>query len=241
MTTTEDFYVGAYWLARPESKEECARRAERVFHELARCDPSLDSWYEQAYTKKEALQRRFETDLETLLKLFRKEEYDSDGDGISFAAWNGRSESGTASGLSLFCGSGSVWVSNSCVFHPPRKGSDHERLVTGAALRDVLRSMVVAWNPELGVACSHEFQDMVTEKPAVDTFVGWVTYFSRRRGVVPPLPAPVRIDPVDELGWLITLTPERVSASNPEHVALAKRVGELLDRAGLMGPLKPWS
>lgn len=106
-------------------------------------------------------------------------------------------------------------------------------------LSSVLRAMVLAWEPEWGVVTSDEFRDAV--KPTDDTFVGWVTYFSRRRGVVPPLPAPVRIDPVDELGWLITLTPERVSASNPEHVALAKRVGELLDRAGLMGPLKPWS
>ena len=62
--------------------------------------------------------------------------------------------------------------------------------------------------------------------------MGWVTYLSRRLGRVPPLPAPVRIEPVEDKGTLIILTPERFTASNPEHVALAERVRELLDRAG---------
>ncbi|NOK12053.1 hypothetical protein HNS30_23725 [Corallococcus exercitus] len=53
----------------------------------------------------------------------------------------------------------------------------------------------------------------------------------------PPLPAPVRIEPVEDRGTLIILTPERFTASNPEHIALARRVRELLDRAGLMHPV----
>jgi hypothetical protein len=67
-----------------------------------------------------------------------------------------------------------------------------------------------------------------------DWRMGWVTYVSRRQGRVPPLPAPVRIEPVGEQGTLIILTPELSSAANPEHVALAERVRELLERAGLV-------
>ena len=40
-------------------------------------------------------------------------------------------------------------------------------------------------------------------------------------------------------GTLIVLTPERFTAADPEHVALAERVGGLLDRAGLMKPVQP--
>jgi hypothetical protein len=76
--------------------------------------------------------------------------------------------------------------------------------------------------------------------PYAGTFVGWVMYFSRLRGKVPPLPAPVRIEPVEDKGTLVTLTPERFTAANPEHVALAARVHELLDRAGLLRRLQPW-
>jgi hypothetical protein len=58
-------------------------------------------------------------------------------------------------------------------------------------------------------------------------------------GTVPPLPAPVRIEPVGELGWLLVLSPERMTASNPEHVAFTARVRELLDRAGLIARPEP--
>jgi hypothetical protein len=64
--------------------------------------------------------------------------------------------------------------------------------------------------------------------------VGWLMYCANRQGRVPPLPAPVRIERVQDKGTLITLTDERFTASNPEHVARAVRVHELLDRAGLL-------
>ena len=69
-----------------------------------------------------------------------------------------------------------------------------------------------------------------------DIWLGWVTYLARHRGTVPPLPAPVRIEPVLDKGTLIVLTHERFTVANPEHVALARRVRELLARAGLMQP-----
>jgi hypothetical protein len=65
-------------------------------------------------------------------------------------------------------------------------------------------------------------------------------HFSRLRGPVPPLPAPVRVEPVEDKGTLVILTPERFTVSNPEHVALAARVHELLNGAGLLRPLQPW-
>jgi hypothetical protein len=38
---------------------------------------------------------------------------------------------------------------------------------------------------------------------------------------------------------LIVLTPERFTAANPDHVALAERVSGLLDRAGRLKPVQP--
>jgi hypothetical protein len=88
------------------------------------------------------------------------------------------------------------------------------------------------------VAISDAHRDII-EKKSPDVWVGWVTYLSRRLGRVPPLPAPVRIEPVEDKGMLVILTPERFTASNPEHVALAERVRELLDRAGLLTVKSP--
>ncbi len=100
--------------------------------------------------------------------------------------------------------------------------------------------MALAWEPECGVALSHEHLDKVSESAEAGTFLGWVSYFSHRRGPVPPLPPPVQVEPVEDKGTLIILTPERFTASNPAHLELALRTTETLSQAGLLGPLRPW-
>ena len=42
---------------------------------------------------------------------------------------------------------------------------------------------------------------------------------------------------MEDRGTLIILTPERLTVGNPEHVALARHVTELLTRAGLLQPM----
>nr|WP_239015233.1 Imm52 family immunity protein [Archangium violaceum] len=59
-------------------------------------------------------------------------------------------------------------------------------------------------------------------------------YFSHRQGEVPPQPEPVRIEPVEDKGTLVILTPERFTVHDPAHVALADQVRSSLDRAGLL-------
>ncbi|WP_224371665.1 immunity 52 family protein [Hyalangium versicolor] len=139
------------------------------------------------------------------------------------------------------CGHSSLHLPSTCVLRPYDEGPISERVLTASVMAAVLRAMVLAWEPEWGVVSSHQYDDLISEQvmPA-GTSVGWVMYFSRLRGTVPPLPAPVRIEPVEDKGTLVILTPERFTASNPEHVTLAARVHDLLDRAGLLQPLQPW-
>ncbi len=99
--------------------------------------------------------------------------------------------------------------------------------------------MVLAWEPEWGVATSELHRDEVLKTARVGTFVGWIMYFSHLRGTVPSLPAPVSIEPVEDKGSLVILTPERFSASNAKHVQLAEHVQERLHEAGLLLPLHP--
>ncbi|WP_225410148.1 immunity 52 family protein [Stigmatella hybrida] len=234
----ETYYAGSYWLARPESAEACARRAEHFFHLLGRCDPAWTRWHKTADSFAEARNLQFRTDASSFQKLFAQEEHQI-GDGFSFHLWTGENLHET-SGVDGACGSSSLRVSSSCVLEPYTRGLNAERVLTAPVMAEALRAMAQAWDPEWGVATSHEHRDSVTEKAKPGTFVGWVMYFSRLRGTVPPLPAPVRIEQVADKGTLIILTPERFTASNPEHVALAARVHELLDRAGLLRPLQPW-
>jgi hypothetical protein len=112
-------------------------------------------------------------------------------------------------------------------------------VLTAPVLTTVVRSMALAWEPDWAMVTSRDYRDQVRETPDVGTFVGWVTYVARHRGAVPPLPAPARIEPVEDKGTLIILSPERLTAQSPEHVALGQNVRGLLSRAGLMQPVTP--
>jgi hypothetical protein len=235
----ETYCAGSYWLDRPESAEACARRAARFFHLLGRCDPAWTRWYEPAGSFEKARERLFTTDAENFQKLFSQKEHRI-GDGFSFHLWTGDSLEET-SGVDGNCGHSSLHLPSTCVLRPYDEGLIGERVLTAPVMTEVLRAMALAWDPEWGVATSEAHRQMAVKGfPHAGTFVGWVMYFSRLRGTVPPLPAPVRIEPVEEKGTLVILTSERFTASNPEHVALSARVHELLDQAGLLRRLQPW-
>ena len=239
----ETYNLGAYWGARSEDAEASAQRLAHMVRLLGPVDPLFARWFKNAKSLKETLKRPLDEELAGLRKYIQSKLMKDDRRqpmpelGFSFGLWNGES-GGDDVWLNIACGGYSKWVSNSCVMSAPHKGPVSERVLTGTFQTAVLRAIATAWDPDWGVAISIPHRDII-EKKCPDVLVGWVTYLSRRLGRVPPLPAPVRIEPVGELGTLITLTPERFTASNPEHLELAERVRELLDRAGLLQRPEP--
>jgi hypothetical protein len=236
----ETYYAGAYWLARKESAEACAHRAETLLRLLAACDSCLAQWFETGWTREEALQNRIEPSQAAFLRRFEQQKERGPGAGFSLDVWNGQAD-GSSSDLSFYCGSSSIWVSSSCVLTLPHQGPIAERLLQAPVLVQVLRAMVLAWEPEWALVTSNLHRDEVLKASKAGTYPGWLMYISRRRGPVPPLPSPVHVEPVENLGTLVLLTPERFSASNPAHVALAQEVSEHLAHAGLLTPLRPWN
>ncbi len=235
----ETYYAASYWLARPESAEACARRAERFFRGLERCDPAWTRWYESADSFEEARTLPFTTDAASFQKLFAEEERAIE-EGFSFGLWTGEDPQET-SGVNGGCGSSSTQLPSNCVLRPYKRGPLSERVLTAPVMTEVLRAMALAWEPEWGIATSDVHRQMAVKGfPHAGTFVGWIMYFSHWRGKVPPLPAPVRVEPVEDKGVLVILTSEKFTVASPEHVALAAHVHELLDRAGLLRPLRPW-
>lgn len=235
----ETWYAGAYWLGRKESAEACARRAETFFRSMGRCDPSWSTWCEAAESFEASRLLPFEPDAANLARMFGRRENQEPGDGVSLWAWAG-SRRDEVTGVSLRCGSASHQTSAVCLLKPPSYGPVAERVVSAGVMKQVLRNMAVAWEPEWAVATSDNHRDMVSGRARAGTFVGWMMYFSRRRGEVPPLPKPVQVEPVEGLGTLVVLTPDRFSAANPEHVELAAQVREALRCAKLLGALRPW-
>ena len=233
----EKYYIGAYWRGRVEPFESYARRADVFFRLLAPSEPTFNRWFEKAGSRADALKHSFVPNKASLLGFFKKK-HRRDEVGLSFSAWNGEPD-GASTGVRLVCGSTSELVGDLCVIDLPTGGEVRERVVTAPVLSRALRAAALAWDPEWGVATSIAHRDRVSEFAVPGTFVGWIMYLSARRGTVPPLPSPVSIELVEDKGTLIILTPERFTAANPEHVALAERVGEVLDRAGLLKPVQP--
>lgn len=234
----DSYYAGAYWGPRKESPEECARRAEAFLSNMANVDPFFSRWFQQGKSRKDALSRPIEPTREALEKLVRRgKDRQFEELGYSVWGWNGVGVDYEDCGFHFSCGAYSEAVSNVCVCNLPSRGSNAERVLSVPVLTGLVRSMVMAWDPERAIATSTMFRDKITSTGDAGTFVGWIMYFSRGRGTVPPLPAPVRIEPVEDKGMLVILTPDSASVSNPEHVELAQHVQGLLDRAGLLKPI----
>ncbi|MFL5344014.1 MAG: immunity 52 family protein [Hyalangium sp.] len=234
----ETYYIGAYWGARKEDAQACARRIATLVQLLQPVDLLFASWFKGAKSLKQSLTRPLELEFSSLQEyvqrnLMRDDRRQPMEDlGFSISLWNGQ-QGGNHAFLRIACGGYWEQVSNSCVLIAPDEGPGAERVLTTDFQVQALRALATAWDPDWEVAMSHAHRDII-EKKCPDVLVGWITYLSRRLGRVPPLPAPVRIESVGDKGSLIILTPERFTASNPEHVALAERVRELLDRAGLL-------
>jgi len=235
----ERYYLGAYWGPRKETARECAQRAEVFFHMLARCEPTFAQWYRGARgAPRELPGHPVRPEVEEWERLFLQGRNRTDIGkkviedlGFMESVLNAKKD---ATRIHLHCGEYSPWgEGNTCLIHPPDEGSVRERILSAPVLAEVLTSMATAWDPDFAMATSGEMVDRI-EKQTRDVRVGWLTYLSRRLGTLPPLPAPIRIEPVGALGWLLILSPERMTAHNPEHVAFTARVRELLDRAGLI-------
>jgi hypothetical protein len=229
----ETYYAGAYWGCRPESAEECAHRAEIFFRLLSACHPDYSHWYEQASSTKRALQLRFEPSFDTFMRFFGKKKYQAGKDGFLFGAWTGHLEN-QGGMVMIGCGATAETVPNSVLLHFPSEPPGMDRLVTLPVLTEVTRAMVLAWEPLWAVATSDDLRRHISRQDEADTFVGWVTYICRQWGEVPALPEPVRVEAVEDKGTLILLTPERLSANNPEQVALGHRVQQVLEERGLL-------
>jgi hypothetical protein len=137
------------------------------------------------------------------------------------------------SSLTTKCGSYAENVPNACVLNLPSEGEPMERVVQGPIIENIIRTMIRAWDPDWGVVNSSTHQ-LLNKSTSPGPRTGWMMYLSHRWAVPPALPSPVRVEQVDDKGSLLILTPERFTASNPEHVALASRIREAFSQAGLL-------
>jgi hypothetical protein len=238
----DSYLASAYWGPRRESAEECARRAVVFLNKLSACDPLLAHWNKIPKPKGRGRKTPLmPPELATLTEAYRRGANREPGGppieplGLTVSAYNDGVGQDERASVSMRCGSYDERSSaNACVLTLPSEGKNTNRIFSASVLMEVVRSMVLAWEPDWAVAMSRWHREQQNEDGRTDGWLGWVTYLSRRKGTVPPLPAPVRVEPIEDKGMLIVLTPERFTVTNPEHAALSRRVRELLIRAGCM-------
>lgn len=241
----ETYYAAVYWGARQEPAEACGKRAQIFFEKMTRCSPSFARWFGPPISRKKAPEP-LDLSAPALERMFSQDRVRNDGGGIiedlgfRLSADNGMwpgTRQREFSRIGIKCGGYADSMGpNSCVLNLPSAGEAREQVIRASMLASVLRAMVVAWEPEWGVVTSHAHLELLPRPAIVGTFIGWLMYLPRQLGPVPPLPPPVRVEPMEDKGSLVILTPERFTASNPEHVALAARVHEVLSKAGLLKP-----
>lgn len=237
----ETYIAGTYWGPRRESAEECAQRAQTFFQNLRLCDPLFSHWFRPPRSRKHS-STPLSLDVSSLRHLFSQGTTDNDdGRVIEDLGFRIFADSGSwpdtpsreFSSLTIKGGSYAEHVPNSCVLNLPSAGEPMERLVQASALEKILRTMIQTWDPDWGVVNSSTHQ-LLNKSPTPVPYIGWMMYLAHRWAVPPALPSQVRVERVEDKGSLVILTPERFTASNPEHVALASHVREEFSQAGLL-------
>lgn len=148
-----EYFAGAYWGPRSQSRAACAQRISAFIGSLARIDGALGAWFRKIPTR-EAARIAFGStpaDIEPLLKGQRR---DIGGEamtalGFNFAAWNGND--GLTASMAATCGASVPMLRNSVVpsFEPISSSSPD-------SLQQILRAAVEAFQPTGGLAASNE-------------------------------------------------------------------------------------
>jgi Immunity protein 52 len=234
-----------YWGVRKESAHQCAQRMSALLDCLAHRDPRLQRWLETGRSRKEALSREIEPKVEVLQDLLLRGRNRSDiGQqvmeelGFRASLWTTSSSGTEDASLMIKCG---CYASrpgvNSCVLNLPRQWSNSADLQSDQLLRMVMECMVSAWAPDWGLVSS-SLLDSARKYPKLNApRVGWLTYLSAQRGVIPPLPVPAQVERLGSEGSLIIVTDELFATTSPNRAEAMDRIAALLDQAGLLGPL----
>jgi hypothetical protein len=239
----EEYHLGAFWGDRPESLDECARRAASCFQRLAASDSSLVRWMLDS--------KQFEPTEAALREALAEGQTPSargvgviEDLGFGTLVWNGARAEETIR-VDISCGAypgvTGLPVPNRCLMDLPRGGRTAERILRVDKLREILTAVIMSWDAEWARVTSSEMFRLVPAEPSGLFMVGWLYYLSDRYGPLPILPSEYDVCPVKGMGNIITIkTTGRFTASNPEHVEAVVRLSARLREAGKLLPTPHW-
>ena len=116
---------------------------------------------------------------------------------------------------------------NGCVLELPYDDAPAaHRIQTEAKLRLITEALVRCWDPDWG----HVSTNRVRVAIRGPRYVGWLTYLSDQFGALPQMSDHYEVRRVGEQGRLIVIKGvDRLTVSNPEHVAAVRNLTKALD------------
>lgn len=186
----ETFYVGAYWGPRGESVDACAGRLSSQLLALGDVDPALKTWFKTGRSRRAASTCKVDPTPESVRDLLieRRQRQDDPARtvmtdlGYSASLWNGQQ---APVGLSVRCGSAAMipgMVSNSLSIQLPAAEGAASVLYRRKIALEIVRSVVVAWEPVWCTWTSHRLRAAQQAQPD-EIVAGWATYLARADGV----------------------------------------------------------
>jgi len=161
--------------------------------------------------------------------------------GFTAHLWNGISDEEEGMLMDISCGAFPptelLRAPNSVEIRFPLSGPLAKRLLCDEMLAKVVHAVVESWKPDWCRVTSNRVLEILMEDDGErPTFlVGWLTYLSRRYGQLTNLPVGYRTMELNGHGTLIVIEgSQRFSASNGKYIDAARRLADILNRAGML-------
>jgi len=245
----ETLNLRARWGTRQETVGDCAKKMFAFLNDLAKCDDIFaQPWLKSSGTNLQDV----EVSVESLQSLLEKGRVRRDfGKSIvehlgydSSRLWNGSKNNCVF--VFVQCGAypnPQVLPSANCVWLDlPDDNLTTKWVARPQQLLEITNVVVKNWDPDWARISTNKIDaEIYRANPYRGQMVGWLTYISERYGPLPSLPKECSTERVGELGTLISITSinERLTISNPAHVALVRQLSEVLEQAGVLAPIPP--
>jgi hypothetical protein len=242
----ETYYLGAYWGVRQEAVEACATRLSGYLRSIAQCDKLFAEWFLQGKTRRAAAKRRLEVDPETLAAYLAQDVRRASAGhsatpelGFQLGLWTGGQGNSDSASLMISCGCYSPAVGvNACTLQLPVDAAATHRLNTVTSLTSLMGCAVAAWDPDWGLVSSIEYDNSMPEQEGNAPRPGWLMYLADRLGSIPSLPNQVQVTKLGEVGTLITLTTNTLSAQDHSQIQTGIALAAILDEGGFRNQVR---
>ena len=231
----ESWQLAGWWGPRVESAEECALRWLRFFRDLEPLGHELlGNWGPPAETLCEAM-RDLAVEYDSLLNQVHLLDRTAGESGFSFGCWN-RREGVQSVGFSAGCGSSDTAILLNRAYLTLYTESDDEVRERGRLARDLMMSLVKAWEPDWGFYVTdelrnHQYDQKHTEQHS--PIAGYLTYLSAGRHIALPSNVPARVAATPDGGVVLSLVEPDGSLRKPDDVL---RLAKILTESGAFAP-----